>query len=960
LRGVPSPDHVRYLDLMRSSGVVPDGVVEMGGAPLAYTLDATNVAAPEIESLQHSLVFRGDAPYLAAVTPGKLVVYSLGSEVLEGNKPKALLTVKSDAPPASTTFQRLFHSTDLDAVGQSSQTVHARLFDLLGGTVEDLQGLGLENPDAVSLAGRAMFTRFLVDRQIVTQADWARIAPHTSGHEEFFSSARNAASTCKWLDTTFNGDFLPLSFRPTRQELAKFPPRLFQLLSDVMRCRRNGQLCFKWDNIDMSKVPAGLLSQVYEHQANKWNPYSRHQTGVYYTPKRIAEYMVAEVMASIRSDAPDRLKSVRILDPAAGGGVFLVAFFRELVAERWRQLDRPPSSREIREILYSQIAGFDISEPALRLTALSLYLTALELDTNPQPLSELQFEPLRKRVLFDTKEPGAVGGGVVLGSLRAMSEHRGRYDVVVANPPWTALQSASAARRVEEELGKAEVAPSSIRLPDKVPDLAFLLFAKSWARADGWIAMALHARLLFKQSKPGIEARNLVFKSLDVKGILNGAELRATEVWPGVSAPFCILFARNRVPSPRSLMFFVSPYEERAMNSQGRFRVDSQSSHPVAVLEAAKDPCLFKSLFRGTALDLALLRRLRSSFGTLQAYWASADLASGEGYQVGTSEAEDASLLIGRPDLGSDQIRTAVVSVSGLRRFSAKRLHRVRHPGIYQAPLILVRKSPPSNGSAHRGCFLSWDDVIFSESIYGWSAAGHKDAKRLAKYLFVLLNSSLMKWHALVTSGQFGVERDSLHKMDIESMPMRPLEQVPAPTLARLDVVFDSLTAKVPSAASAAEVAASVDAFVAAAYDLSKQDSEVMADTLSTRLPFRSVANAADAPPMPAAVEAFRRRIEECICAAIRKRMTVSLEKDSGPWHVLRIGPGERVGGAVLDRAALTNFAALSNETTRIVWRQKGSADLIIMILRQARYFTLSRARLLALETLQQHADLWS
>ena len=37
----------------------------------------------------------------------------------------------------------------------------------------------------------------------------------------------------------------------------------------------------------------------------------------------------------------------------------------------------------IQDILYNQIRGFDISESALRLAALALYITAIELNASP-------------------------------------------------------------------------------------------------------------------------------------------------------------------------------------------------------------------------------------------------------------------------------------------------------------------------------------------------------------------------------------------------------------------------------------------------------------------------------------------------------------------------------------------------------------------------------------------------
>jgi type I restriction-modification system DNA methylase subunit len=71
-------------------------------------------------------------------------------------------------------------------------------------------------------------------------------------------------------------------------------------------------------------------------------------------------------------------KDARILDPSCGAGIFLVLAFRKLVAARWKHDGKRPNTKAIQSILYNQLCGFDVSESALRLAALSLYITAIQ------------------------------------------------------------------------------------------------------------------------------------------------------------------------------------------------------------------------------------------------------------------------------------------------------------------------------------------------------------------------------------------------------------------------------------------------------------------------------------------------------------------------------------------------------------------------------------------------------
>src|SRR5256885_6524634 len=105
--------------------------------------------------------------------------------------------------------------------------------------------------------------------------------------------------------------------------------------------------------------------------------------------------MVDEAFAAVTTPS-----TAKVLDGACGAGIFLVLAYRRLVRERWLHDEERPKTSVIQEILYSQIRGFDISESALRLAALGLYITAIELNASPRPPQALKFpRNLRNEVL---------------------------------------------------------------------------------------------------------------------------------------------------------------------------------------------------------------------------------------------------------------------------------------------------------------------------------------------------------------------------------------------------------------------------------------------------------------------------------------------------------------------------------------------------------------------------------
>ena len=137
------------------------------------------------------------------------------------------------------------------------------------------------------MAGISLFFRFLIDRRIVLEDELrgaGGICPAATELKDTFSSAEKAARTSAWLDSTFNGDFLPLinesipSWNLEERELAYlgFYRRIeglvgrtiFSHLHAILRGWRavggGFQQELDWGDFDFAHIPVGVLSQVYE------------------------------------------------------------------------------------------------------------------------------------------------------------------------------------------------------------------------------------------------------------------------------------------------------------------------------------------------------------------------------------------------------------------------------------------------------------------------------------------------------------------------------------------------------------------------------------------------------------------------------------------------------------------------------------------------------------------------
>ncbi len=936
------------------------GVYEWQSTPLVFLVNGDEIRNDDhFRHIRRCVALRGDAPYLGVVRPGQLTIHKVS---LDNDGRVATLLKNESGKDTRTTFPLLANFRP--AASSNRKWISRIVLKLLRDTIRDLRKFNITGDDAISLTGRALFLRFLGDRKLI---------PLTMGPpEQLFSDAGRAESSSHWLDEIFNGDFLPF----TDGLLTTLPQAAFQALGNILHRAPDGQLYLgwqeKWDYLDFAHIPVGVLSEAYEHYMREHNPDKQRKEGSYYTPRAIADLMVKASFYALRRD--NKAAEAIVLDPAAGAGVFLVSAFRQLVAERWSRDGKRPDTSVLRDILYHQVVGFDINEAALRFAALGLYLMSIELDPEPEPVEKLRFkENLRGVVLHDLSN-GTAGG---LGSLgkSVSAEHVGRYNLVIGNPPWassTQLEDWSEVSEIVSKIARERLSDDSVSslLPNEVLDLPFIWRAMEWAKPGGQIAFALHGRLLFLQSDGMAHARSTLFSAFDVSGVINGSELRQTQVWPEVAAPFCLMFARNRLPPPDAAFRFVTPHLEEGLNGAGVMRIDAANSEFVTSTQVAESPELLKILFRGSSLDLEIFTRMAASkLVALEEYWRllfgiykGKPRQTGNGYQQlrkSTKKPQDAVHLKGLPDLSVDVSLPLLIDTKTFSPFDIPFLHRVRCQEIYRKPLLIVHESLPVASGRIRVA-VAETDMVYNQSYHGYSTHGHPHESILARYLTLLLSSKPAMWWVLITSGRFGVEREVVEKITIDNIPVVPFESLDSAALEAVHALFDAIVQE-----DSPENWAKVDAWAATLYGLNEQDLQVIDDTLRYNLPFASNKKAAQTPPTKDEVAIFCCSLKNELAPwAEREGMIVEVQPLSlpagSPWSVFRICASATDNGlCVMSADEWPEVLRVADRlaSTEVILPDPETKSLWIARLNQARYWSRSQARLVARRIVWEHLD---
>lgn len=981
LNETPDHRHLAYLDLMATGkeASAPDAVLEADGSATIYLASDPSLLADSVRlaALRGTLACRGDARYLGVAQPGVLHIFPLG--FYEGKESGRLREIP--LRPGGEFHDFLAGLNEGEGPAAAEKTwLENYLLELLRSTARNLKGVtSLNDSQVLSLVGRGLFARFIVDRSIVREDDAECISVHASSLEALFDTPEAAADSFAWLDATFNGNLLPLldgdihtasAYRGFFSDIGMNAQRIVCLeLGNVMRRAAHGQLPMKWQRIQFDHVPADTLSQVYEHFAHLyWSEFAA-ATSIHYTPRRIAQVLVDAAFAGLRIPDPSR---ARVLDPAVGAGVFLVLAFKRLVRERWRLTGRRPDREDIRYILEHQLCGLDLNPEALKFAALSLYLTALELDPSPTPLAELIFKRLDKTgTLLDVGKCGQVlrdkktGKTVPLGSLSTPTPSLGgrRFDMVIGNPPWTKLGRLAAptltalVRDVAHRKGVGAETVKQLQVDNGIPDVPFVWRALDWAEEGGMIAFALQAQhLLFQQGTSAILRRSLL-ECMELTGLLNGSALRYSKVWPAVDAPFCFLLARNNKPAADSAFYYLNPVPEEALNREGRMRLDPDTAMPVAQSLARSSPHLLKTLFRGTSLDHSIVLRIGGHplVQPLGEYWHALGLKHSKGFQVFT-KGKDASHLVGKKMLETKDQVGFEIDVSRLRDFAyPEGLHSPRDPAIYLSPLMLFRESPKPDRTK-RGGLLARDEVVYNESFTGYSAAGHAHGEVLVRYLHLLSYSDIFLFYLLMTSAKFGVERDAGLKEDIDLFPFIPFESLTKGQRERVSAFSGRLI-------DGENPWEEIDVLFAELYGLTPADRQVVRDALVIALPDTNTQKHARLIPNADIVAGFAAEVERILVPFARRidlplRVQVEEVALAEAWRFIRIDCSR----SRPDRPAMSS-AGLAGELAERFWASQirchdpARGTLVVGQIAQNRYWTRTRARLLALDLLNAGLD---
>ena len=189
-----------------------------------------------------------------------------------------------------------------------------------------------------------------------------------------------------------------------------------------------------------------LKNEIDGIQEDKKNS-KRKKDGIFYTPEYITHYIVEETIGRYLDENPDKLETIKILDPACGSGAFLnqaheylrkryqMIVEQNIATSEKNQLDifkHTNQAENDRSILLNNIFGVDLNKESGEMTKLALWLKTA---TPNYKLQNLDENIKCGNSLIDDKTIAGDKAFKWEEEFKYIMDNGG-FDVIIGNPPY--------------------------------------------------------------------------------------------------------------------------------------------------------------------------------------------------------------------------------------------------------------------------------------------------------------------------------------------------------------------------------------------------------------------------------------------------------------------------------------------------------------------------------------------
>jgi hypothetical protein len=671
-------------------------------------------------------------------------------------------------------------------------------------------GHGTKRPELKhlhSLIGRAIFVRYLEDREILVPAYFNKIA---SGRKEwkrlleespsvvaleprmkelrFLRVLQNKEFTYalfNQLADDFNGDTFPIEEEERERIQQGHLDKLRGFLIGSTSAQE--ELFFFAYRFDV--IPIELISTIYEEFYNEQTGKDRNQ-GSHYTPPALVEFVLAHTLT------PEILAlKPRVLDPACGSGIFLVESFRRMVRHLWsEQNGRRVSRPQLRKILREQIAGMDINEEAVRVAAFSLYLAFLHYQ-EPREINDARRLPYLKWVAEEERKqrekrnPGAEFFDVLLhaNSFEAIAGKfptevtqrfgAGSAAVVVGNPPWgyPKKEDKDGQKALGETVNWCN-AKKGRPIGDNELSQAFIHLTQELLQDGGRAGLLVSSGVFFKHHENSRDFRRVWLKSARLQHVVNFAHVRqvffsgSQREAKGISPFASVIFEKICAGPPSDSSFQYWSAKRTAMIENTQCVVLNRGDmHWLSQRDCLANEKLWKIYWWGGHRDETLIKRLEAChrLGELSQVVQRAKVLCRQGFTESKEDRKPSpSWFLKYKELPANRLNSYGPLEKSWFVSVPKNVKRAGSEEVYKGTRLLIGRGV---GKAQITARLEKVPFAFRNSVNAFRLQGFESWQEMA--LLGICWSSIAKYYFFTTIGSW-LWHDEIHRTNVVELPI--------------------------------------------------------------------------------------------------------------------------------------------------------------------------------------------
>lgn len=642
----------------------------------------------------------------------------------------------------------------------------------LESTVEKLVEKKLSLESAQALLMQIMFIAYLEDRGLINEEYFSK----STDNSKIISllsllndgRANKFLKLFKQLKLHFNGDMFvtPCSFE-SNSDAECFTEEHINIISEFRAGNINlssGQLQF-WP-YDFKFIPIDLISAVYDRFLG-FEPSFKRNSGAYYTPMFLADLVAEQAWSELSSS---QRKDGVFVDPSCGSGIFLVRLFEKMIGE-WRSKhnNKRPTWPALNAMI-KRIHGFDIKKEAIRVAAFSLYIALLE-NTRPAEIQKLMD---KGRLL-----PKLCGETLRAIDFFRVSCEEFKYDLIIGNPPWVSRREG---QRTAEDWCRSH----GFDMPTKEVSWGFAWKALSHCKDNAVNALLLKATsFITSQSTTVLSARKKWMDSILLKRVINFADTRF-QLFDGGDAPTALMLFKPKTETRNYYFDYWVPKADVNLKTKRLMTLSSADKSKLPIRKVIEDQLVMKRRMWMQTPDAKLFQYLSSKpkLGEKVISHQKAKKADeicdkwtiGQGFNPAQEHRLEeqnyktvkSDVLTTIPHLDVKSYCPIVMPNISTKPWHTNRVYRRNFEGGYEGPHILIPQGIERVSGRLRA---SYSEQSFSFRTTIQAIKIDKSSIKEAKFLTLLLNSSLVAWYLFHNSSISGVERDKVPQQELLEVP---------------------------------------------------------------------------------------------------------------------------------------------------------------------------------------------